>query len=92
MPCVFTTLRHSFEKLLGADHFLGRLIGSYDLEFQVELHPFLSAIRGVCCSAHLAKLATMGAASVSPPGRLNLLPLVLDTMPPRLPAPAAASA
>ena len=47
MPHLFTSLRHSVEKLLEAEHFLGRLLTSEGLRFQFELNAFLSASRGV---------------------------------------------
>lgn len=47
MPHTFTTLRHPVEKLLEAEHFLGRLADSDGLEFQFELNAFLSASRAV---------------------------------------------
>lgn len=47
MPHLFTSLRHSVEKLLEAEHFLGRLLTSEGLTFQFELNAFLSASRGV---------------------------------------------
>lgn len=47
MPHAFTTLRHSVEKLLEAEHFLARMTQSDGLEFQFELNAFLSASRSV---------------------------------------------
>jgi hypothetical protein len=47
MPHTFTTLRHPVEKLLEAEHFRARLIGSDGLQFQFELNAFLSASRSV---------------------------------------------
>lgn len=47
MSFIFTSLRHPQEKLLEAEHFLGRLIKSDGLEFQFELNAFLSASRSV---------------------------------------------
>lgn len=47
MAHVFTSLRHPVEKLLEAEHFLGRLTLSNGLEFQFELNAFLSASRSV---------------------------------------------
>lgn len=43
----FTTLRHPFEKLLEAEHFLGRIFQSNGLKFQFELNAFLSASRSI---------------------------------------------
>ena len=47
MPHKFTSLRHPVEKLLEAEHFLGRLAVSNGLKFQFELNAFLSASRSV---------------------------------------------
>jgi len=47
MPHTFTTLRHPLERLLEAEHFLARLLGSNGPEFQFELNAFLSASRSV---------------------------------------------
>lgn len=47
MPHTFTSLRHSVEKLLEAEHFLARMLESDGLEFQFELNAFLSASRSV---------------------------------------------
>ncbi len=47
MPYIFTTLRHTVEKLLEAEHFLARLIHSNGSEFHFELNAFLSASRSV---------------------------------------------
>lgn len=47
MPHNFTTLHHPLEKLLEAEYFLARLLGSDGLEFQFELNAFLSASRSV---------------------------------------------
>ena len=43
----FTTLRHPAEKLLEAEHFLGRLVVANGLQFQFELNALLSASRSV---------------------------------------------
>jgi hypothetical protein len=47
MPHEFITLRHPVEKLLEAEYFLVRMVGSNSLEFQFELNAFLSASRSV---------------------------------------------
>lgn len=47
MTHTFTTLRHSVEKLLEAEHFLARMVEANGLEFQFELNAFLSASRSV---------------------------------------------
>lgn len=47
MVHTFTTIRHSVEKLLEAEHFLARMVESDGLEFQFELNAFLSASRSV---------------------------------------------
>lgn len=47
MARIFTTLRHSVEKLLEAEYFLARLRHSSGLEFQFELNAFLSASRSL---------------------------------------------
>ena len=47
MPHTFTTIRHSVEKLLEAEHFLARMLESNGLEFQFELNAFLSASRSI---------------------------------------------
>jgi len=47
MPHTFTSLQHPLEKLLEAEHFLGRLLSAEDLTFQFELNTFLSAGRSV---------------------------------------------
>jgi len=43
----FTTLRHSVEKLLEAEHFLAQMLKSEGLYFQFELNAFLSASRSI---------------------------------------------
>lgn len=43
----FTTLRHSVEKLLEAEHFLARLVFANGMALQFELNAFLSASRSV---------------------------------------------
>lgn len=47
MTYIFTSLRHPQEKLLEAEHFLGRLAKANGIEFQFELNAFLSASRSV---------------------------------------------
>jgi len=47
MTHTFTSLRHPVEKLLEAEHFLGRLVQSDGIAFQFELNAFLSASRSV---------------------------------------------
>lgn len=59
----FTSLRHSVEKLLEAEHFLGRLLSSEGLRFQFELNAFLSASRGVTFVLQKAMSTVPGFAS-----------------------------
>ena len=47
MPHRFTTLRHPVEKLLEAEHFLARMVGSSGLKFQFELNAFLASSHSV---------------------------------------------
>lgn len=47
MAHTFTTIRHSVEKVLEAEHFLARMVTANGLIFQFELNAFLSASRSV---------------------------------------------